>query len=239
MRWYHAPWSARTGMLAEEDQVPEHVCSGVTMPTSIQAIIVVIVFLIPGFVASRVLSYAYPASEPSDARLILTAIMHSCINYALLSWLFILSWKMLWYENAAFLAFLAVLALFVSPVLSGLGLVKLAETGWIRRFRQAFGLPHPVPKGWDYFFRRRIPCWVIATLKSGRVIGGKYAANSFASSYPSEEDLYLEQLCNMTPEGTMAGLNDLSVGGIIQMKNVELLEMFEYEREEMMLEVEE
>jgi hypothetical protein len=35
----------------------------------------------------------------------------------------------------------------------------------------------------------------------------------------------------MTPEGTIAGLSDLSVGGIIRMENVELLEMFEYKPE--------
>lgn len=201
------------------------------MPTSIQAVMVVIVFLIPGFVASRVLSYAYPTSEPSDARLILTAIMHSCINYALLSWVFILSWKKLWYLNTAFLVFLALVTLFVSPVLTTLGLLKLLEKNWIRRLRQTFGLPHPVPKAWDYFFRRGIPCWVIATLKSGRVIGGLYGSNSFASSYPSTEDVYLEQLCNMTPEGTMAGITALTVGGIIRMEDVELLEFFEYGRE--------
>jgi hypothetical protein len=187
--------------------------------------------MIPGLVASQVLSYAYPASESGEARLILSAIMHSCINYALLSWLFILSWKELWYQNTIFLIFLAMLTLFISPVLTSLVWVRLIETRWVRTFRETFGLPHPAPKAWDYFFRKRIPCWIIATLKSGRVIGGMYAGSSFASSYPSAEDLYVEQLCNMTPEGTIAGLSDLSVGGIIRMENVELLEMFEYKPE--------
>ena|ERR1700735_2498584 len=202
------------------------------MPTSIQAVLVVIVFLIPGFVASRILSYAYPASEPSDARLILTAIMHSCINYALLSWLFILSWKKAWYSNTAFLVFLTLLTLFVMPVLSGLILVRVAETKCLGKLREMFGLPHPVPKAWDYFFRRRIPCWVVATLKTGRVIGGFYGQKSFASSYPAEEDLYLEQLCNMAPDGTITGLTELSIGGIIRMQDVELLELFEYEEKD-------
>jgi hypothetical protein len=201
------------------------------MPTSIQAVIVIVIFLMPGFVASRVISYTYPSSEPSDARLILTAITLSCFNYAILSWLLVLSWRKLWYQNTAFLVFLVLLTLLISPVLIGLGLVKLAATNWLRRFRHTFGIPHPDPKAWDHFFRRGMPCWVVATLRSGRVIGGLYGSNSFASSYPSAEDLYLEQLCNMTPEGMMAGLTALTVGGIIRMENVELLELFEYEPE--------
>jgi hypothetical protein len=201
------------------------------MPTSIQAVLVVVIFLMPGFVASRVLSYTYPSSEPTDARLILTAITLSCFNYALLSWLFVLSWKKLWYQNTTFLVFLVLLTLLISPVLSSLGLLKLVRSRWVRTFRQTFGIPHPDPKAWDYFFRRGIPCWVVATLRSGRVIGGLYGSNSFASSYPSAEDLYLEQLCNMTPEGGMAGLAALTVGGIIRMENVELLEFFEYQPE--------
>jgi hypothetical protein len=201
------------------------------MPTSIQAVIVIVIFLMPGFVASRVISYTYPSSEPTDARLILTAITLSCFNYAILSWLLVLSWRKLWYQNTAFLVFLVLLTLLISPVLIGLGLVKLAATNWLRSFRHTFRIPHPDPKAWDHFFRRGMPCWVVATLRSGRVIGGLYGSNSFASSYPSAEDLYLEQLCNMTPEGMMAGLTALTVGGIIRMENVELLELFEYEPE--------
>lgn len=199
------------------------------MPTSINALLIIVCFIMPGFIASRVFSYTYPSSEPSDARLTLSAITFSCLNYAVLSWLLVLTWKHQWYASTAFLAFLTVLALLIAPVVITLLLVKLVETTFVRRLRQAFNLPHPVPKAWDYFFRRGIPCWVIATLKSGRVIGGRYAADSFASSFPSAEDLYLEQMCDMTPEGTIAGLSQLSVGGIIRMENVELLEMFEYE----------
>ena len=57
------------------------------MPTSINAVIVIVLFLMPGFVARSVLSSIYPTSEPSETRLILTAIALSCGNYAIWSWL--------------------------------------------------------------------------------------------------------------------------------------------------------
>jgi hypothetical protein len=202
------------------------------MPTSINAVIVIVLFLMPGFVARSVLSSIYPTSEPSETRLVLTAIALSCANYAIWSWLLILTWRDRWYEHSAFLAFLAVLILLLSPVLGTLAAVKISHTDRFRKVRQQFGIRHPSPKAWDYFFARGVACWVIATLKSGRVIGGYYGSDSFASSFPAAEDLYIEKLCNMSPDGRVTGIASLTLGGIIRMEDVQLLEFFEYEPEE-------
>jgi hypothetical protein len=157
------------------------------MPTTIGAVLVIVAFVIPGFIASRVLSSAYPRSEPAEGRLVLL----------------------------------------LTPVVIGLVLVKAIDTNWGRRFRHAFGIVHPVPKAWDYFFRQGTPCWIVATLKDGRIVAGLYGPNSFASSFPSEEDLYLEKLCKLSPQGKIEGVADFSIGGIIRMENVQLLELFD------------
>lgn len=198
------------------------------MPSSIQAVIVIALFLMPGFIARSVLSAIYPTSEPSDSRLALTAITLSCLNYGIWSWLLVLSWRRHWYESGGFLAFLAVLVLFASPVVGTLTLAKLTQTNAGRRAREIFGIRHPTPKAWDYFFGKGVACWVVITLKSGRVIGGYYGTESFASSFPHEEDLYLELLCDMTPDGRLNGITPLTLGGIICMKDVELIEIFNY-----------
>ncbi|MFY9529324.1 MAG: DUF6338 family protein [Candidatus Acidiferrales bacterium] len=197
------------------------------MPTTIGAVLVIVAFVIPGFIASRVLSSAYPRSEPAEGRLILEGITLSCANYALLSWLLILAWDRRWYESALVLVALALLVLLLTPVVIGLVLVKAIDTNWGRRFRHAFGIVHPVPKAWDYFFRQETPCWIVATMKDGRVVAGLYRSNSFASSFPSEEDLYLEKLCKLSPQGKIEGVADFSMGGIIRMENVQLLELFD------------
>lgn len=206
------------------------------MPSSIQAVIIIALFLMPGFIARSVLSSVYSASEPSEARLALTAVTLSCVNYGVWSWLLILSWRGHWYENNWCLAFLAALILFLSPVLGTLVVVKLMRTEKLRRVRETFGIRHPAPKAWDYFFGTGAPCWVIATLKSGRVIGGYYGTESFASSFPHEEDLYLELLCDMTPDGRLNGISSLTLGAIIRMEDVELLEFFAYIPQEFALE---
>lgn len=197
------------------------------MPTSVNAVWVLIAFVIPGFVTTRIISFAFPDTEPSEGRLVLTAIMYSCLNYGLLSWLLIWAWFDAWYQIPVRLIGLTVFTLLVSPALLGLAVVKLNDSAWGRRFRETFRIPHPTPKAWDYFFRDGQPCFVVATLKGGRVFAGWYGSNSFASSFPATEDLYLEKLCKLSSQGKMEGIAEFSAGGIVRMENVETLEFFE------------
>lgn len=197
------------------------------MPTTISAILVIVAFLMPGFIANRFLASAYPSAEPSETRAILTAITFSCLNYAVLSWLLILFWTKAWYENLGFLAGFTFFILFLAPVFIAWLFIKFVQSDWGRKWRLSLGLMHPMPKAWDYFFHLRKPCWVVATLKNGRIFAGYYGGNSFASSFPAEEDLYLEKLCNLTPEGRILDLHPESAGGIIRMDAIDALEFFD------------
>jgi hypothetical protein len=149
------------------------------------------------------------------------------VNYAILSWLLVLAWADKWYEVPALLAGLVFFVLFVSPIVIALALVKIIDTKWGRNIRIKFGIAHPVAKAWYSFFRKGIPCWVVATLKGGRLVAGLYGGKSFASSFPAQEDIYLEKLCSLSKEGEMERITDLSLGGIIRMENVEMLEFYE------------
>jgi hypothetical protein len=202
------------------------------MPETSNAVLILLVFLVPGFIASRVLTLAFPREEPSEGRMVIEAIALSCFNYGLLSWLFVLAWKEGWLDDPSVLALLAVLALFVSPVVLGFFLIWASDSPWVASLRRRFRLTHPVPKAWDYFFRQGVPCWVVATLRDGRIVAGLYGGDSFASSYPASEDIYLERLCRLSPDGKMIGLADYSLGGIIRMENVELLEFYEFNKTE-------
>jgi hypothetical protein len=199
----------------------------VKVPTTIGAVLVIVAFVIPGFVGSRVLSFAHSRPESSDGRIILEAITFSCVNYSVLSWFLVLTWDHNWYENPYILAACVFLVLFVSPVLLALLLAWLIDTKWGRKLRLSFGMAHPVPTAWDCFFRKSVPCWIVATMKDGKVIAGFYGPNSFASSFPAAQDLYLEKLCDLTPQGKIKGLTAFSNGCIIQMGSVSMLELFE------------
>jgi len=197
------------------------------MPNTFSAVLVIVVFVIPGFIANRILSAAHSRSASSDGHTVLEAIALSSLNYAFLSWLLALAWLNHWYENPFLLVTIASCTLFVSPVVIALVFARLVDTKWGANFRLAFGMAHPVLKAWDSFFRTGKICWVVATLKGGRVIAGYYGPNSYASSFPAEEDLYLEKLCKLSASGAIEGVAEFSIGGIIQMKDVETLELFE------------
>jgi hypothetical protein len=51
---------------------------------------------------------------------------------------------------------------------------------------------HPIRKPWDYVFGKREPFWVIVHLHNGQRIGGRFDVQSFASSDPADEQIYLE-----------------------------------------------
>jgi len=197
------------------------------MPNSVSAVLVIVAFIMPGFVANRVFSFAHSSPETNEGRMLLGAITLSSVNYGVLSWLLVLAWTEKWYADPILLTLLVLFVLFVSPIAIALLLVKAIDAEWALHFRSIFRIAHPVPKAWDSFFRKGIPCWVVATLKGGRLVAGLYGGNSFASSFPAQEDIYLEKLCMLSPEGKMECVIDRSLGGIIRMENVEMLELFE------------
>ena len=52
----------------------------------------------------------------------------------------------------------------------------------------------PTKSTWDKLFSKREAYWVIITLKSGEKIAGKYGPNSFTSTYPLPEEIYIENV---------------------------------------------
>jgi hypothetical protein len=64
-------------------------------------------------------------------------------------------------------------------------------------------------------------------MKNGKVVAGLCGNKSFASSFPADEDLYLEKVCTLSADGKMDGIVPNSMGAIIRMENVALIEFFE------------
>ncbi|MGA8073745.1 MAG: DUF6338 family protein [Candidatus Acidiferrales bacterium] len=197
------------------------------MPSTIGSVLVLVGFVIPGFITLWVWSLAYGRTEPSEGRLVLEGITLSCVNYGAWSWLLVWAWARSWIHSAVPAILLAAFILFVSPMILGVTTVWLSETIWVQRVRRRFGVSSPVPKAWDHYFRKSESCWVVATLKSGKLVAGLYGPNSAASSYPAEEDIYLERLCKLSASGKMEGLIENSRGGIIRMDEVQLIEFYD------------
>lgn len=156
-----------------------------------------IAFVIPGFVSLKAYELFFPSQKTESAKQIIDAITYSCINYALLFWLivFVESKGINVLGNFAYFASY-VFVLFIAPVIWALIWKQLRTTEIFQK-----NAPHPTQKPWDYVFNKRVPYWIIVTLKDGTKIAGSYDENSFSSNAPAEEQLYLEEAWVLNYDG--------------------------------------
>lgn len=151
-------------------------------------------------------------------------VSYSCINYAI--WLIPIF--LVEKSDLAKLSTIQYLAfylgvLFVSPIVLTILFVWMRSWKWLCNL-----LPHPTGRAWDYFFGLRVSAWVIVTLKDGRKIGGKYSADSFSSSSPNPEQLYLEENWELNADGGLERARTDTLGILILSKDIEHIEFFRF-----------
>lgn len=188
----------------------------------IDKLVLFIAFVIPGFVSIKCYQLLFPGTEKSASDQIVDAIAYSSINYSLLSLPIILLEKIKISHSWLYYPFYF-FALFIAPII-WVFLLKYLRT---REFFQK-NAPHPTAKPWDYVFSKRKPYWVKVTLKDGTVIGGKYAEESFTSSSPAPEQIYLEETWVLNDKGGFErGKNDTA--GVIILSDILYIELRKYE----------
>ncbi len=190
----------------------------------VDKLILFIAFVIPGFISIKAYELYFSGQVKDSSKQIVDAITYSCINYALLSWL-ILS-----IENSSLKSacptiynFYIIFVLFIAPIVWVYLWKRIRES---KAFQK--NAPHPIGKPWDYVFSKGVPYWVKVTLKDGTVIGGKYAYNSFASSSPHEEQIYLEETWVLNDNGGFIRAKNNSSGVIILTREISHVELREY-----------
>ena len=184
-----------------------------------------IAFVIPGFVSLKAYELFFPSQRTESAKQIVEAVTYSCINYALLFWLiaFIEGSKVK--DNFIFLYFVFyVFVLFIAPII-WVWIWRVIRNS--KTFQKT--APHPTQKPWDYVFGKREPYWVIVTLKDGTKIAGSYDSESFSSSAPSEEQLYLEEAWVLNNDGGFERPRESTKGIIILSGEMASIELFRKE----------
>ncbi len=199
------------------------------MPETMDAVKVIIAFIIPGFVTDYIVSFAAPRQKRESLETTLTAITFSSINYAMFVWLVLIITKPGFYSTHEFTAILCWLfLLLVAPVLEGLLFVRLAnsETGQkLFRFLKPRNV-RLIPTAWDYVFSQEKPAWVLITLVDGAMIGGYYGANSYATSFPYEQELFIEAVWRLSETGSFEAPIENSSGCLIKTKDIKYIEFF-------------
>jgi hypothetical protein len=138
----------------------------------------------------KVYDLFYPNESRKFTTMPFDVFAYSSINFAVMSWLILILKDDIKNSNFTFLVLLGVFAvLFASPVALVLLYRWLINIEFIKS-----RIIHPIPKPWDYMFGKKLSYWLIIHLKNGEKVGGIYSTNSFTSSFPHEEQIYIEQV---------------------------------------------
>jgi hypothetical protein len=149
----------------------------------IYSFVLFLIVFIPGFISMKVYDLIMPGARRDFSKALYEAIGFSSLNFAALSWLIIPIHAGEFYLNhRVWYLILVFFIIFVMPLICPLLLVRLWTWGPIAAL-----ILNPVPKPWDYVFRKRQAYWMTVHLKDKRRIGGRYGLNSAASSYPAQE----------------------------------------------------
>lgn len=164
---------------------------------SLDAVVLTICALIPGFIWHGILTARVPRQAGRGDQHVLAYLTLSAINFA--PWVAIL-YPMLESGWASDHPFMLAIALLATVVLSPIGFawltIRLREREGVKAWlwRLGFRTYRRIPTAWDYQFSRELPYWAIVRLTDGSTVYGLYALQSFAGDDPGERDLYLEQV---------------------------------------------
>jgi len=156
-------------------------------------------FVVPGAVSI----FVYRINEPTDdyvlRDIIIEAMTFSVMNFAILFWPILYSIEDKFRINHPFLSWIIlVFCLFIVPGIWPIILLWVLK--WLESKNRIIGWGRKV--AWDKFFESTTSgCWVIAHLADGERIGGRFSKSSYATSYPREGHLYIQELWSLDEDG--------------------------------------
>ncbi|HUN41446.1 MAG TPA: DUF6338 family protein [Acetobacteraceae bacterium] len=190
----------------------------------IEQLLLITGFVLPGAISMYVYGLKVPQKEFELKDRIAEAMCFSLVNF-LIVWLpveRVLSSGAV--RNYPIVTWVVLIIGFViAPVFWPFCLVWLLEAaetrGWIAvRAKTACD---------DFFGRQRTECWLQVELTDGRVVGGRFGHNSFASSWPDPGHLFMEEVWQVTEEGYFAEPLLGSAGMLLRPSDYKLIRVYE------------
>lgn len=178
----------------------------------------IVILIVPGFVSLRVWTLINPTARLRLSHYVLDVVVYSVLNFAALSWLIVIV------EDRALL--IRVLTWAVVLVIAPGAWPLLLRALLQRRFLRG-RIVHPIPLAWDHFFGKGRHCFVLVHLKNGNLIGGLYSRDSFASSYPERQEIYLSEVWRVDGRGRFQSRVDATRGVLVSHDVIEYLEFYD------------
>jgi hypothetical protein len=86
-----------------------------------------------------------------------------------------------------------------------------------------------MPTAWDFLFSQRSAFWVLFHLRNGQRIGGFFGRESYASSYPIDAEIYVENVWRVDENGRFAENVEGNAGMIIRYADCHMMEFYRAE----------
>jgi len=164
-----------------------------------------------------------PSERRDFSKSFFDAIAYSALNFAAFAWLlnlifadgFSTNYPISFYMLLTFL-------LFIAPILWPIIFLNIRKIPFIAKYTI-----HPIEKPWDFVFQKKEAYWIIVHLKNGLRVAGRYDENSFTSSSPSKEQIYLEQVWEIDEDGKFLEPIERSKGFLILGEEILGLEFYQ------------
>ncbi len=196
------------------------------MPTSFTPsdVASILAYLIPGFIALSVRSQFVTTPHLQNNERLLSYLTISVIYNAVAIRFFpgVLEGS-LWSAPAFVLVFI------VGPIIVGVILGVNTQKDFVRGLlgRAKLSTIHPIPTAWDWKFTNITgEQWVLVNLKNGDEIRGLLGSDSFASSDPTDRDLYIQWIYDINEEGKWIPLGNRGI--LIATDEIRTIEFWPY-----------
>jgi Family of unknown function (DUF6338) len=196
------------------------------LTTTPQALVLLLFLLVPGFIFIRVFDNLLPGRLRSFSQQVIDIL---CWSFTILAlWLFPalivfgLSQRVSGWLFHLLLSALILLGVFGTPILLAYIFYRLELRGTLKNWGT-----HPTPSSWDWFFsNRKGNHYVRFHLKQGTQLGGYFGENSFATSSPEPQEIYVEEVWRLDEDGRFVERVEGTDGAMVNREDCELIAFF-------------
>jgi hypothetical protein len=184
-----------------------------------------LIFFIPGFISLKAYDLMVPNERRDISKSVFDVIVYSCVNFIIIYYPLVnFAHISNFFSNFGIISYISFLVIFlIFPLLWPVVLLQIFSFKLI-----SSRIIHPFSKSWDFKFNKKEPALIIVHLKDGRLIGGFYGYDSFASSYPAEEQIYLETVWKLDDNGKFQHPIQKSQGILILKDEIMAVEFFDF-----------
>lgn len=200
------------------------IVSELLRPERLQFTLVLLLFL-PGFISLKVYDLIVPNEKRNFSHDFFEAVSYGTMSLILsvfLALLFRHFFHIFYVENFKILVFSGVTVVLLIAIILPIVFCVITKSNWWSKSKWFVSSE----KTWDWVFSKRQSMWVIIYFNDGRRIGGFFGDNSYASSFPAKEQIYLEEVWNLDAHGEFTTKINQTHGIIIMGSDISSIAFF-------------